>query len=223
VITPLLHMVWLGSPIPNKVAGNMAEWQLQNPEWNLNIWTAPLPSMLNLDLFERAHEFVKPDAVWQFRADLMRYEILYQYGGLYVDCDTTPLRPLGDLLDDVQEFAVREDKDWIGNTYLASEPATELFAALTERQREHTKQFSGHAAAGVVSGPQYLTPIWQEFGGHVDERTELWLPYSWSHVRKRNENSVKIPDGAYAIHAWEHSRERRKRTDAEYRRERNRL
>jgi mannosyltransferase OCH1-like enzyme len=223
VIPKTLHMVWLGSPIPNKVAGNMAEWQLQNPEWNLNIWTAPLPSMLNLDLYEQAHEYVKPDAVWQFRADLMRYEILYQYGGLYVDCDTTPLRPLGDLLDNVQEFAVREDKDWIGNTYLASEPATELFAALTERQREHTKQFSGHAAAGVVSGPQYLTPIWQEFGGHVEERTELWFPYGWSDVRACRERQVPISESAYAVHLWNHSLDRRRSNNRRSRRDRESL
>jgi mannosyltransferase OCH1-like enzyme len=222
-VNRLIHMIWLGSPIPDRFAGNIGDWQLLNPSWRLNIWTEPLPDMLNLDLYERAHEYVKSDAVWQFRADLLRYEVLFRYGGFYCDTDTKPLRPLGDLFDGLTEFAVREDPSWVANTYLATEPCTDLFAALTERQREHAKQFSGHAAAGVVSGPQYLTPIWHEFGGHVDERTALWFPYNWSHVRQRTESRVKISEDAYAEHFWAHSRERRKRTDSEYRRDREQM
>ena len=211
-IPKTLHVIWLGSPIPQKFMGNIADWQLLNPGWSLDVWTEPLHDMYNLDLYWDAGLYVKPDAVWQMRADLLRYEILQRHGGFYVDVDTKPLRPIGDLFDGLTEFAVAEDEHFTGNTYLAANPGHWAISALVRRAAERASYYQ-NAAAGLVTGPQYLTPIWQEHGCHVDQRTELWFPYSWSHVRKYQEKKVEIPEDAYAIHQWEHSLAKRKHSD----------
>ena len=216
MVTKLIHQIWLGSEVPSKFMSAMADWQLLNEGWHYMLWTQPLPDLYNQDLYDSAHSYVRPDAVWQMRSDLMRYEILYRYGGFYCDVDTVPHRPLGDLFDGLDEWAVAEDDTWISNTYLYSEPENLLFLNLTEYQAENAWG-KMNAAAGVVTGPQYLTPIWKDYGGHVDQRTELWHPYSWSDVRQRKDKYVEIPADAYATHTWNHSREKLKQADKRYR------
>lgn len=211
-----IHQIWLGSPVPQKFMGHMADWQLRNEGWRYCLWTEPLHNMYNEDLYWDAHLYVKPDAVWQMRADIMRYEILYRHGGFYADTDTVPHRPLGGLFEGLQEWAVAESGEWVSNTYLYTEPDTTLFSQLVERQADNALG-KVNAAAGVVSGPQYLTPIWREYAGHVDERTELWHPYTWTDVRKRKDKYVEIPEDAYSTHTWEHSRSRLKQSDKRYR------
>lgn len=212
MIPRTIHQIWLGSPVPTKFLANMVAWQDLNPGWKYQLWTAPPPNMYNEDLYWDAPMYVKPDAVWQMRADLLRYEILYREGGFYADTDTAPLRPIGDLLDGRREFAVAESQEFIGNTYLASEPGNPIFEVLIKDQKHNADKYRC-AAAGVVTGPQYLTPIWSTMGGHVDHRTELWFPYSWEHVRRYQEKNVAIPEDAYAIHGWEHSVTRRRRSN----------
>lgn len=214
-IPKILHQVWVGSPVPDKHMSNMADWAGWNPDHRYMLWTRPLPDMLNLDLYERAAEFVKPDAIWQFRADLLRYEVLHRYGGFYADTDTKPLRPLPSFAG-FSEWCVAEDEKWHANTYLATEPCTDLFWALIERQRAHLNTLSPNAAASVASGPQYTTPIWDEFDGHVDYETKLWFPYGWREVRDWSFNKVEIPEDAYSIHEWQHSRDIRKRARARH-------
>lgn len=209
MIPKLIHQVWLGSDVPVKFMGAMGDWALLNPEWRYQLWTQPPYGMVNEELYWDANLYVKPDAVWQFRADLVRYEVLYRHGGFYADADTKPLRPLGNLLDGLSEFAVAEDANWISNTYLAAEPEHPIFDALIQDQLARASGFS-QAAAGVVSGPQYMTPIWSTMGGHVDMRTELWHPYGWEDVRRGRDKRVLISPDAYAIHSWQHSRDKMK-------------
>lgn len=207
MIPRLIHQIWLGSEIPAKFMSVMADWQLMNPGWKYQLWTQPLPDMYNEQLYDSANAYVRPDAVWQMRSDLLRYEILYRYGGFYCDVDTRPLRPLGDLFDGLTEFAVREDAKHVGNTYLASVPEHDVMLDLLQFQPSHALGFMD-AAAGVVTGPQYMTPYWTKWDCHVDNRTDLWFPYSWSDVRLRKDKHIAIPEDAYAEHMWQHSRDK---------------
>jgi hypothetical protein len=53
--------------------------------------------MVNRDLYDAA-EAEAPDDWLRWRADIARLEILYRFGGVYVDTDTECLRPLDPLL-----------------------------------------------------------------------------------------------------------------------------
>lgn len=206
-IPKLIHQIWVGFSVPDSFKSNIVSWQRLNPEWNHALWTEEnRPELHNEVLYRDAERYVPAHAVGQFRADILRYELLYQYGGFYADVDTYPLRPLGDLLDGLTEWAVREDSRWIANTYLAAEPEHAIFQELIEFLPDQAAFVKLPAAASVVSGPQYLTPIWQDMGGHVDERTELFFPYSWRDVKQGKEHMQTIHPEAYAIHEWAHQK-----------------
>ena len=91
-IPPSVHQIWLGTPFPQQYRKWQATWQSM-PGWSYRLWTeddVPGLSLYNQDLYDKARN-------WGERADIIRYEILYRYGGLYVDIDFVCLQPM--LLD----------------------------------------------------------------------------------------------------------------------------
>lgn len=211
MIPTVLHFVWVGSPLPDWARDNIEEWKRLHPQWGCIVWDDALrpKPLLNEELYANAERYVPGHAVGQFRADILRYEILRRHGGFYADVDTRPLRPIDDALSSRREFAVAEDMTWVGNTFLACVADSPVMAALVNRLHDHAeavREERGVVGATVVSGPQYMTPIWYEHQAWYDERTELWFPYSWRDVKRGREKSVKIPKDAYAKHLWSHVR-----------------
>jgi len=118
MIPKIIHQIWLGdqSLRPAKL---MSTWPTNNPSWEYKIWTDDnLPTIINRDHFESYGD----NQVG--KANILRYEILKQFGGFYVDADSKSLEPLDDTLLTCNAFACWENeivkKGVISNGYLAS-------------------------------------------------------------------------------------------------------
>ncbi|RUQ94632.1 glycosyltransferase family 32 protein [Legionella septentrionalis] len=83
-IPKIIHHIWIGEkPIPDYFAAYQASWKKFHPDWQLKLWT---------DKEVEAENFFTKD-LWKYccniaqKADIIRYEILYRWGGLYTDTD----------------------------------------------------------------------------------------------------------------------------------------
>src|SRR5690625_7327905 len=73
--------------------------------------------------YDDAENIVPDDAVHQFRADLARWVILRDHGGLYADTDTWALRPVDDLLTGHSMVLGWEFQDrWVVVSTIYAEP-----------------------------------------------------------------------------------------------------
>lgn len=101
-IPPIIHRVWPGpDPVPYTFRAHAATFEHHNPGWEHRLWTVDDLDdldMVNRDLYDRA-KTEAPDDWLRWRADIARLEILYQYGGIYVDTDAECLKPLDPLLE----------------------------------------------------------------------------------------------------------------------------
>lgn len=96
-IPPVLHFIWLGPlPFPRASVENVRMWMAKHPEWSVYFWTdrqrpAPYPGMqqrLVKDFcFLKLKDCYNASDNFGEKSDLLRYEILYQEGGVYVDHD----------------------------------------------------------------------------------------------------------------------------------------
>ena len=84
IIPKVIHQIWLGQKsIPQNYQYYLNTWRQYNPDWVIKIWREEdvikenFPSM---DLYWLARSY-------QERSDIVRYEILKKYGGLYIDID----------------------------------------------------------------------------------------------------------------------------------------
>ena len=198
-----LHFIWFGKPMPDHLRQNIVAWGLMHPDWKMNLWTeSNLPKLRNQDLFDNAEALVPGDAVNQFRADLARYELLYDMGGFYADVDTQPLKRIDAELEGHEVFAAMEDRNYVGNTYLGSVPGhlimREIIGAIPGNVRRNQCK-----RPNVLTGPKFLTPIWKRRGGYT-ARSERWYPYSYMHLKSGTVPDT-FSDDVVAVHQWFHT------------------
>ena len=122
-IPKIIHQIWIGDQSQRPV-NLMQTWVDMNPEWEYRLWTDDnLPKMVCQDQFDEIDQL-------HGKADILRYEILYQHGGFYVDADSECISPLEDFLLDNDSFAGYENErvrgNLIANGYIASTKENDL-------------------------------------------------------------------------------------------------
>lgn len=101
IIPKIIHAIWLGSELPERCKKMIASWKKFHPEWIVKVWTDSDTASFDLQnqaAFDRANNYGE-------KSDIFRYEILYRYGGLYVDTDFECLQPFDELHKSCEFYA----------------------------------------------------------------------------------------------------------------------
>ncbi|MCE5293129.1 MAG: hypothetical protein LLF94_00760 [Chlamydiales bacterium] len=108
-IPRLVHFIWLGpKPFPEESVINVLSWKKYNPEWQLIFWTddkdrpCPIEGMQKRLVQEYDFKEMAPlialSTNWGEKSDLMRYVIVSDMGGFYVDHDSEVVKSFEPLL-----------------------------------------------------------------------------------------------------------------------------
>jgi hypothetical protein len=90
-IPRVVHQIWLGPKRPP--LETMESCRQANPGWLHVLWTEDnLPPLRNRVAFDAL------GTAYHGKADVLRYELLHRFGGVYVDADQLCLRGFDDLL-----------------------------------------------------------------------------------------------------------------------------
>ena len=101
MIPKIIHYIWLGGkPLPSMVEKCIKSWHKKCPGWEIKRWDE---SNLNIDINQYCRQAYDAKK-YAFASDVLRFDILQKYGGVYLDVDVELLKPLDDLLG-VQSFA----------------------------------------------------------------------------------------------------------------------
>lgn len=95
-----IHFIWYGSDAPDEVQHNVTRCQELNPDWQVTLWSdRPQPHVrVPVKLFTD-QAWPQQQLVTLFQdhlgvlGDILRYQIIYTHGGMYLDADVTCLRP----------------------------------------------------------------------------------------------------------------------------------
>lgn len=201
-----VHQIWFGGQLPAHLATYMGTWQ--TPDVDYTLWTEKnIPRLYNQQLWNAAQVFTTKNSIGQFRSDIARYELLYEYGGLYVDCDYEQLKPVKVLFGNEPVVVAAEDHRWINNAFIyVAEPHHPMFLEIIEGLPERCRLYRGKRA-NIICGPQYFTPIAKRYGATVLP-PEILSPYHWS---VPDDYRPPPPESAYAVHHWENQRKARLR------------
>jgi mannosyltransferase OCH1-like enzyme len=109
MIPKIIHQIWIGdqSKRPSKL---MQTWSNNHPEWEYRLWTEG--QINDFGLFNRKKYDTHP--MLSGKADIARYEILFKFGGFFIDADSISIRPMDDLLDN-KFIAVYESETYRGS------------------------------------------------------------------------------------------------------------
>lgn len=89
-IPKIIHQIWIGpDSFPKKCKDWQKSWLHHHPDWEYILWTNE--EVAQLEMHNRA--FFEQETNWGAKSDIARYEILHQFGGVYVDVDFKCLHP----------------------------------------------------------------------------------------------------------------------------------
>jgi hypothetical protein len=153
MIPRIFHHIWLGpDPLPDDHRPWIETWKRHHPDWEFTLWTEEnLPEdPIRPEVLERLRAPVE-------RADILRLEVLYRHGGVYLDTALECLRPIDDVLRDEEFVGVCHKPGRITNTAIASAPGHPLLEeALEHAQPMEMYWTSSSERLKEVAGPLLL-------------------------------------------------------------------
>ena len=106
-IPKIIHQIWIGTKIaPTKL---MDTWKDKNPDFTYIRWNEEeiKKRKLPLNCLNRINEIEEING----KADIIRWEILYEYGGVFLDADSICIEPVDNVLMSKKCFAGWENEE----------------------------------------------------------------------------------------------------------------
>lgn len=221
-MTKIIHRAWFGSiPMPERYRVYGERLQEMNPDWEYRLWTEE--SILALGLRNQAvwdevstvggQSSTLPGRSYEASratqlADVMGYEVIFKLGGVYLNCDMEPLRPMSAIpVAPDQAWGGMEGEGWVNNAAIGGPPGHPFWGQLVD---ELGRQWPArkHLPMEQATGPRLLTEISRQ-------RSDLvTLPAYYFHFANYTQvemggDAAAYREAAYAagsivLHHWGH-------------------
>lgn len=200
-----IHQIWLGGKLPDRFKAWCETWQQFHPAWEYKLWTDE--DIPNLEITKK--EMFDTSTNNGMKSDILRYEILRQQGGMYVDTDFECLKPFDDLL--YLRFFVGISYDPNMQTYcglIGSEPHGHVIGHCVNGLKGI---YTGHDGNKIMdaTGPYHITRCFltgarEDSVGVVAFPMDFFYPFPNS-MRFTDTARTYIRPVSYAIHHWKTS------------------
>lgn len=106
-IPKIIHQLWIGTtPCPTKF---MKTWKDKHPDYEYIFWDKN--EIIKRKLVFQCQQRIDEIEEINGKADIIRWEILYHYGGLFLDADSICIEPFDYLLEKGNSFAGYENEE----------------------------------------------------------------------------------------------------------------
>jgi mannosyltransferase OCH1-like enzyme len=200
-IPKIIHQIWINDTkeIPVKYIPYVSSVISKHPGWEYILWDVEKAKNLGMRTLDRFNELDH----WAYRADILRYEIMHRFGGVYLDCDFQLLRPLDSILEipEVVEkgaFLCNEDEnvdDYMSIGVFGAVPGHEIFGAATSRALTINFDYTKSAYL-LPTGPMFF----RRSILHID--TAHILPTRTFYPVSYRESGANENGEAFGIHHW---------------------
>lgn len=226
----VIHRIWLGpNPMPENYQEFGRKWAELNPDWQVLDWNESSLQeldMINSHVLEHLAtpgpgQTIHPVALATQQADVIDYELIYRFGGLYVNTDIEPVRPLSVLFENHPALHEKagagfEIDEWVVNAAMwAPEPEMPFWGrviqALPERYFRAPDDYMSN-----TTGPHLLTQVWRE---RYDELyvwdKDVFNPIYFPQVELGKDAEYRfeeLPAQTIGVHHWGHRKNMRPQT-----------
>jgi inositol phosphorylceramide mannosyltransferase catalytic subunit len=234
MIPPILHHIWMGSPVRVQDVPLYHSWHTYHPQWTFIFWTDHESNFDKGDVLVRSFEELdqvladnkgKPCKIvvdvrgLQFenrvyfdeavnygeRGDILDYEIVYRYGGTYVDLDFECYRPL-DLFHHTYDFftgiqPLDTGRVQLGAALFGAIPHHPVMKSCVEniKHNRHIPQII------AKTGPLYFTREFYKVAGRTGHK-DIAFPasyfYPMGYEDKQKMKAEWCKNESFATHHW---------------------
>ncbi len=217
MIPRLIHHIWIGAkPIPDIFSTYIAQWKAMYPDFNFILWDDELVRSTKVLTGESADLYHQPGANIGLKADLLRFNILERFGGLYVDTDNEPLKRMPAEFFKNRFFAGYQPNGEIAIGLMGSIPNEILVAGFINAIFKKAERYyvngrlinlEGKFINEIqkISGPTSFTEYVDGFLGNAEYafyESPCFYPYSWTEMHRQKENFKQTSPESYSVHHW---------------------
>lgn len=227
MIPKTIHQIWLGCPLRPDDVARSAAWKALHPGWTLILHTnltdvsgpwdrvCPLDTtrLVNSECLSIFEEYASERWCRAAASDIARIEIIAEQGGVYLDLDVHPLRPIDSLIEPLECFLSQEcGKAFPGNFIVgatAGHPA--IYAAMREINRRCRELLTHNTAKKIEhtyaahpvehTGPDAVGAAMTKYARCVVLPYRLLSPWP-GHFRWDERHLATAPAASYAIHLF---------------------
>ena len=202
LIPKIVHLIWVGPKTPPPVFNRCVESIKKHmPDWELKIWTdADLPKLKLVN-----QQYYDEETNYGAKADILRYEILYQFGGTYLDVDFVVTQPL-DILNHAYEFYTcmmpsRTKASVITNGIIASVPGHPILKHSIDTIKKHRKRKDILRRVG----PQHFESSFYEMAQQLPDSRIVAFPRTFFfplEIQEAAGETIEVPAETFGIHYW---------------------
>lgn len=96
MIPKVIHYCWFGgNPLPKELQDYIDTWKEKCPDYEIKCWNESNYDYTKNEYMKQAFEKGK----WGFVSDYVGYDVVYKYGGIYLDTDVEVIKNFDDLLE----------------------------------------------------------------------------------------------------------------------------
>ena len=197
-----IHQIWLGSTFPDIYKKWANSWKKFNPDWEYKLWT---DADVNDVTIPNRYVFNRITNQGQ-KSDYLRYHILNQFGGLYIDTDFECLKSFDDLLyldfftgvgypDDVEVYI-----GLIGS--VPHHPIIEhVVKSMTETKYDGDWKKMFNTTGTYFFTRKFLEVVKEDTKGVVAFPMDFFYPYP-NNTKRIGDPYSWVKLCSYAIHHW---------------------
>jgi len=190
-IPKIVHYIWLGGEIPSIVAEVMENNRKYLTDYQVILWTEENIPSLN-SFAKKAYKEKK----WAFVSDYLRYKILEEYGGVYLDTDMKLLKPLDNLLFNQCFAGWNREKTYIYAGIIGAIPGCEYIKLVSKR-------YNSVRIGQYPTSPEIMTEVYSNYE-NSELVTVLNSSFFYPVYEGERENKKNMLD-AYSTHLWHES------------------
>ena len=170
-IPKIIHQIRIGPKKPP--LDLIATWQSMNPTWQHMLWNDDLIQQHYPKGFKN-QRLIDEITEWAGKADIMRYEILHDFGGFYIDADSICINALDEFFIESDCFAGFENEqargNLVANGYIGAVKGCELMKILSEEisKKQHVSQEKTGKMAWQTVGPLFFTETIIKYSYPID-------------------------------------------------------
>jgi mannosyltransferase OCH1-like enzyme len=230
----IIHHVWLGSKLPERYEQFRQSWINLHPAWTFVLWTDNAANYhyghvvhsfeeFQQALQEKKEKFLvvetqhleypnktlfKKSKNYGERSDILRYEVLYRFGGLYSDTDQECLRSF-DALHHAYDFYIGIQPLDVGTAVLGTgligcAPGHPVMKHVIDTIKLH----SSTLRVVFRTGPFHVMESFMQLAGTstlIDCAFPATYFYPCKYKDKKHSSAIQTASESFAIHHWEGS------------------
>jgi predicted O-methyltransferase YrrM len=225
-IPKIIHLLYFGETEFHNYHHRCVESMLQHmPDYAIRIYNVDEPAAGVNTYWDRIKTHPRIEIVkilipeyydgfklhhFQYKADVVRLEILYEFGGVYLDLDMLIFRNFDELFSSGHAFYIskeRNDRDCLINAFLAAKPKNEFLKIWLNAFKSGLRM--GVWAHHIRDTNKKLLDDHPHYYVKYDVKIldgDEFFPIHWEHrdlLTQSETQTIALPAAAYGTHLWE--------------------